>query len=470
MPKLFSGKKLGSFWSSLSVSRQGVIVIAIPTACLGIALGAWIWSRQSERTAYYWLECTEQVIYQSDRLLRVLVDAETGVRGYYITREAQFLEPYQQAIQELPATLEQLDSLVQRPELQQQLQDIDLLAQQRIEKLVQILEIIQIEEQAASQLPQFKDLFIKSKNIMDAIRVAVNEFQNQQRYLLDLRTQRLNNVRKITDILLASTFVISLLGLWAAIYLYRQAENKLKNRADELANLNTVFAKTNVNLENRNRELDQFSYVVSHDLKAPLRAIANLSEWLEEDLEDKLTDDTRKQMNLLRGRVHRMEALINGLLHYSRVGRIKGDLEFVDVGKLLAEVLDSLAPPAEFTINIEGEMPTLVTESLPLQQVFTNLISNGIKHHDRSDGKIVISVKEQEKFYQFFVKDDGPGIAPEYHQKIFGIFQTLTARDQQENTGIGLSIVKKIIEHHGGKICVQSNVGQGTTFYFTWPK
>jgi light-regulated signal transduction histidine kinase (bacteriophytochrome) len=255
------------------------------------------------------------------------------------------------------------------------------------------------------------------------------------------------------------------------MHLYRQAENKLKARADELAKLNTVFfAKTNVTLENRNRELDQFTYVVSHDLKAPLRAIANLSEWLEEDLEDKLTEDTKKQMDLLRGRVHRMEALINGLLQYSRVGRIKGDLQTVDVGALLAEVLDSLDPPSEFTIKIEGEMPTLVTEPLPLQQVFINLISNAIKHHHRSDGKIIISVKEQEKFYQFAVADDGPGIAPEYHQKIFGIFQTLTARDLQENTGIGLSIVKKIIEHQGGKIRVESTVGQGTTFYFTWPR
>lgn len=467
MPKFFSGKKLGKFWSNLPVSRQGAIVIAIPTVCLGITLGAWIWSRETERRAYDWLERTQQVINQSDRLLRVLVDAETGVRGYYITRDTEFLEPYQQAVKELPASLEQL---VQRLELQQQLREIEPLVQRRIELLIQILEIAKTEEQTAFQQSEFRDLFERSKNTMDAIRALVNDVQSQQRNLLAQRTQDLDNARKITDILLGSLFVISLLGLGAAMRLYRQAENKLKVRADQLAQLNAVFAQTHVNLENRNRELDQFSYVVSHDLKAPLRAIANLSEWLEEDLEDKLTEDTKKQMDLLRGRVHRMEALINGLLQYSRVGRIKGDLETVDVGTLLTQVLDSLDPPSEFTIKIEGEMPTLVTESLPLQQVFINLISNAIKHHDRSDGKIIISVEERDKFYQFAVADDGPGIAPEYHQKIFGIFQTLTARDLQENTGIGLSIVKKIIEHQGGKIRVESAVGQGTTFYFTWPR
>jgi signal transduction histidine kinase len=210
--------------------------------------------------------------------------------------------------------------------------------------------------------------------------------------------------------------------------------------------------------------------VTSHDLKAPLRAIANLSEWIEEDLEDKLDEDTRHQMNLLRGRVHRMENLINGLLQYSRVGRVKQKPERVNVNQLLAEVIDSLAPPAEFTINIIGEMPTLITERLPLQQVFSNLISNGIKHHDRVDGKLEIAVKDLGEFYQFTVTDDGPGIAPEYQEKVFTIFQTLKARDQAENTGIGLSIIKKTVETQGGTIQLDSQVGQGASFRFTWKK
>ena len=250
----------------------------------------------------------------------------------------------------------------------------------------------------------------------------------------------------------------------------KQNEKIIEARASELATLNTILLTTTAQLERRNTELDEFAYVASHDLKAPLRAIANLSEWIEEDLEDKLTEDTRHQMNLLRSRVHRMEALINGILEYSRVGRIKNQPEEVAVSSLLTEIIDSIAPPPEFAIEIEEEMPTLVTERLPLQQVFTNLISNAIKHHNRPDGKVKISVQDVGKFYQFAVADDGLGIAAEYQEKVFAIFQTLESRDRRDSTGIGLSIVKKIIENQGGKIQIESQVGQGTTFRFTWMK
>ena len=247
------------------------------------------------------------------------------------------------------------------------------------------------------------------------------------------------------------------------------AEAALKMRAEELTYITAVLTQTNAVLEKRNQELDQFAYVASHDLKAPLRAIANLSEWIEEDISDTLNPENRHQMNLLRGRVHRLEALIDGLLQYSRVGRVATESEPVDVTDLLQEVLNSIAPPPD-TVTIEPGLPTLVTQRLPLFQVFSNLISNALKHHHRSDGKITISVKDQGRFYEFAVADDGPGIAPEYHEKIFGIFQTLQARDKAENTGIGLAIVKKIVESLGGRIRLESQEGQGATFYFTWPK
>ncbi len=250
----------------------------------------------------------------------------------------------------------------------------------------------------------------------------------------------------------------------------KKAEEFLRSRAAELARMTAVLAQTTSVLEKRNAELDQFAYIVSHDLKAPLRAIANLSQWIEEDLEDRLTEDTRHQMNLMRGRVHRMEALINGLLKYSRVGRLRTELELVEVESLLKEVIDSLAPPPKFTVKVMPGMPTLMTERWPLEQVFANLISNGIKHNHRPDGQVVISVTEQTDFYEFCVVDNGPGIAPEFHEKIFVIFQTLEARDKVENTGVGLAIVKKIIEDKGGTISLESQLDQGAAFRFTWPK
>jgi PAS domain S-box-containing protein len=248
------------------------------------------------------------------------------------------------------------------------------------------------------------------------------------------------------------------------------SQEKLQSRADELTRITTVLAQTNITLEDRNRELEQFAYVASHDLKAPLRAIANLSEWIEEDLQGQLPAENQRQMLLLRGRVHRMEALINGLLEYSRVGRTKAPLEKVSVKVLLEEIIDSLAPPATFKIAIAPNLPTFTTKVLLLRQVFANLIGNAIKHHDRPDGHITISVQEQGKFYEFFVTDDGPGIDANYHTKVFVIFQTLEARDTKESTGIGLAIVKRIVEAEGGNIWITSQEGSGATFHFTWLK
>nr|WP_275994389.1 PAS domain-containing protein [Argonema antarcticum] len=250
----------------------------------------------------------------------------------------------------------------------------------------------------------------------------------------------------------------------------KSAAEAMRSRATELAHLSSVLAKTNMDLEKRNQELDQFAYIVSHDLKAPLRAIANLSQWIEEDLQDLLTGDTKHQMNLLRGRVHRMEALIEGILTYSRVGRVKTAKKIVDVGTLLKNIIDSLAPPPTFTITLESEMPVFATEQLLLEQVFANLISNAIKHHHRSDGRIDISVQDRGDFYEFVVRDDGPGIDPQYHEKVFVIFQTLVPRDRVENTGIGLSLVKKIVEDKGGSVRLESHQDRGATFRFTWPK
>lgn len=223
-------------------------------------------------------------------------------------------------------------------------------------------------------------------------------------------------------------------------------------------------------LEISNRDLDQFAYVASHDLKAPLRGIAHLSEWIEEELADKMNDESRNQMRLLRGRVHRLEALINGILSYSRAGRKREKLETVNVGALLAESAELLAPSREARIVVEGGMPTLHAERVPLQQVFMNLMNNALKHAQRADPHIEIACADAGAFYDFTVKDNGPGIPAQFHDRIWGIFQTLEARDKVEGTGIGLSVVKKIVETRGGRVAIESEPGSGATFHVYWPK
>ncbi len=241
-----------------------------------------------------------------------------------------------------------------------------------------------------------------------------------------------------------------------------RARQEVESKADELARLARM-------LEDRNRELDQFAYITSHDLKAPLRGIANLSQWIEEDMGEHVTDEVRQNLELLRGRVYRMEALIDGILLYSRVGRADGQLESVDTRALLEDVIDLLSPAENVTIEIGDEMPVLVTHRLPLQQVFANLIGNAIKHHPGPDIRVAIHACRRDGMIEFAVRDNGAGIAPQYHDRIFGIFQTLASRDKVEGSGLGLALVKKIVERQQGRVWVASAEGQGATFYFTWP-
>lgn len=444
MPKLSSFESINRWWSRFPAYKRGAVVIAIPSFCWFVTIGTWAWSRQSRNTAIEWVQHTQTVLAESDRLLVELLDAETAVRGYSLIHKDGFLERYHQAVKNLPVSITRLQQLTKNNELQQQLLiEIEKLTQQKIDVLQKKIESIEKAKQTAILAPQYDELIARGEELIDALRLKIDRFKAQEQQMLVSR-------QDISD--------------------RQKAEQQLQQRASELARLNSVLAKTNTTLAERNRELDQFAYIVSHDLKAPLRAIDNLSEWIEEDLADVLTEETQEQMNLLRGRVKRMGNLIDGILQYSRVGRTEIQPETVEVERLLAEIIDTIAPPPEFSVAIAGEMPILVTNRVLLEQVFVNLIGNAIKHHDRSDGKVTVTAIDRENCYEFAIADDGAGIAPEHQEKVFGIFQTLEARDKVESTGIGLAIVKKIIETQGGKITLESQVGAGCTFRFTWLK
>ena len=238
-----------------------------------------------------------------------------------------------------------------------------------------------------------------------------------------------------------------------------------KRMARELAEQ----AKT---MRRANEELEQFAYVASHDLKAPLRAIENLVGWIEEDLDALLTADTRKNMDLLKSRVQRLESLLDDLLGYSRAGRDDARVEDIDIGRLIADVSSMVDPPAGFMIATEGVMPSMRSAKAPLMQAFQNLIGNALKHHDHpEDGHIWIEVLEDGPMLEFAVADDGPGIPSKYRDRVFGMFQTLKPRDQIEGSGMGLAIVRKLVDRQGGRIWLDDGrEKRGVTVRFTWPR
>ena len=223
-------------------------------------------------------------------------------------------------------------------------------------------------------------------------------------------------------------------------------------------------------LEKTNKELDKFAYIVSHDLKAPLRAIGNLTDWITQDSADNLTDESKENFQIIKGRVKRMEQLINAILEYSKVSKHKGTQELFSFNEIIHNAVDLAGTDSNCKIEISGTMPEYYGDKVKYQQVFMNLISNGIKHNNKEQKKIEISCREEGKFWEFMIKDNGPGIDKRFHEKVFVIFQTLKARDEFESTGIGLSIVKKIVEEAGGSIRIESTPGEGAAFYFTVPK
>jgi len=234
--------------------------------------------------------------------------------------------------------------------------------------------------------------------------------------------------------------------------------------------VNQKLAEHHEELERSNKELATFAYVASHDLKSPLRGIFQISQWIEEDLGNGDILSIPSHMNLLRGRLRRMELLLDDLLAYSRAGRMEGGLSQIDLGVLAHDIFDMQALPDGFKLLTADDLPTFTTLATPLEQVLRNLFTNAVKHHDQSTGSIKLDWQPKNKdYYELSVTDDGPGIPPEYHERVFVMFQTLRPRDEVEGSGMGLALVKKIVENYGGKTSITSDGIRGTTIHFTWP-
>jgi len=250
----------------------------------------------------------------------------------------------------------------------------------------------------------------------------------------------------------------------------KKSRDELENKNMELESKNNLLSSYTDKLEKTNHELERFVAVASHDLKAPLRAIGNLACMIEEDIGDQFPPDAKKKLSSIISRVGRMDHLLNALLEYSRADSSHGEESFVDMQEIVNAVLFFTIKDERVQVNVKGKLPVLYNDKLKLSRIFGNLVENAIRFSDKDKIRIEISCEEDSMNYIFSVKDNGPGIDKIYHQKIFVLFQTLQRRDEFEAMGVGLAITKKIIEERGGKIWVESQLGEGSDFRFILPK
>jgi len=247
-------------------------------------------------------------------------------------------------------------------------------------------------------------------------------------------------------------------------------EEERKKAEEVLEKLNTDLESTVSELKRTNKELQEFAYITAHDLKTPLRGIGTLTEWLSTDYADKFDEQGQKQVKLLAERAKRADKLVDSILQYSSAGHFREEQEQVDLNTMLPEIIHEIDPPENIEITVEKKLPVLTCGKTSIGQVFHNLLNNAVKYMDKEKGQIKVGCIEEEGYWKFSIADNGPGIDEKYFKKIFKIFQTLSPPDETESTGIGLSIAQKIVKMNAGRIWVESEVGKGSTFFFTLPK
>ena len=221
-------------------------------------------------------------------------------------------------------------------------------------------------------------------------------------------------------------------------------------------------------LEIQNESLNEYAHIVSHDLKSPLRSIHALISWIKEDNKELFNDTTNNYIELVQNKVEKMEELIQGILTYSKVDSSKEILEKIDLNEIVQSCITLIHIPENVRVNIKNKLPTIETDRFRMQQLFQNLISNAVNYNDKNEGFVEISSVENESDYIFSIQDNGQGIDAKYQTKIFDLFQSFS--DREKSTGIGLSIVKRIVTNHHGEIWFESTLGIGTTFFIKLPK
>lgn len=484
------------------------ILLSFCTILLLFSITTYINFRQAElvnRNAQNF-ERSSIIIRHSNRFQRNFLSMVSGLRGYLLTNETFFIQTYDSSAYDNQRILEELETLVATDTIQHRiLQAITQLNNHWANDFANPL----LKAKARSELSDsskfaFTNLYRitltegPEKKIQRSLQARFHEFT---KYEYDFResqnkllTASIQNTKSISIIL---TVLCIISGICIAVFIAHyissriinmtkmanaiaegdysalandKGENELSQLARTVNNMAKILSNNIAVLKRQRDELDQFAHIVSHDLKAPLRGIDNVVTWIEEDHSFDLPPKVNEYLALIKGRIKRAENLLHGILSYARIGREDKILEVIDVNELLKDVQEYIPKKTTIDLLIQPNMPVLFSERLPLLQVFTNLIGNALKYHNKTSGVVKVYHKDAGDKYEFFIEDDGPGIETIYHEKIFVIFQTLQERDHFESTGVGLSIVKKILDDRGLKIKLISEPGKGSIFSFEWLK
>jgi signal transduction histidine kinase len=446
---------------------------------------------------------TAEVMRMAESMEKSVVDSQNSIRGFQVSDNEDFLVTYYAGRQNVEMLRDNLFEIIENTEQEIRLTEIDSIYNYWVNSFAEpALTLQRAALESPDHIPayeEFKKTNIKpgaGKKLIEDVREHFDTFREEEQILRNESSESLQRSIEFTNTLaITLTILCAIIGAIIVYFLAKAISTRLKEIAnlankvatgqfdvqiedykdDEISQVSQSLNLMTKRLENSftslqktNRELDQFAYVVSHDLKAPLRAINSLAEWIEEDLPE-VEPDIKRNLHLMRGRVQRMENLINGILSYSRIGRKEITPTTFSSATLVDEIIDSISPDQNIAIKIHNGLPEITTERLLLQQVLANLISNAIKYNNKTQPSITIGCKPVKGGYDFWVEDNGPGIPEEYQEKVFGIFQTMEARDVRESTGIGLAIVKKILEEKGGNIRIESEIDKFTRFVFFWP-
>ena len=426
---------------------------------------------------------TQEVLHAIRETMVLITDAETGQRGYVLTGRNEYLAPFENAKQQVPPTLRRLRALTQDNPPQQE--HIERLQRYAAEKMALLGEAPEMR----ANPDKLRDAINGGlgKRLMDQIRGEVAQMDRVERDLLEQRTHESEASAKVTRLVIIAGFALSL-SLIAASYLLLRQEIAERSRAEQrVSELNTQLERRAHQLEVSNRELEGFSYSVSHDLRIPLRAVSGYAQMLEEDVGDMLGAEGRRMLGMVRSNAQTMNMLIDDLLTFSRLGNQALRAVDLDMNQLVSAAVEHCIESSQAGAESAGQAdangappmpPQIIVAALPrapgdpalLRQVWLNLISNALKYSaPRRPARIEIGGRLQGEELVYFVRDNGVGFDMRYAGKLFGVFQRLHGADEYAGTGVGLAIVQRVVSRHGGRVWAEARLDEGATFSFTLP-